>query len=301
MLHRKDLMIANHWWNYLLCGTNSSKQRSNNFEIWLAWSLKRLQSDVWHQVNELFDSWNLSGWRCFSVDRYWSEESAEKEKESAAVIPTINTGSTTTTASTTTTTATSTTTTTTGTITGSERRRWRKHPSISIKIRAIIGIASVSVIIQKLLVAGSSFLARFGRILWGLEPIIIHHHHFQLWEFATRWRLLSKLTLSTIAPLIFDQCTEEKDLNDIIIFCVLCCSHCLTRRHVLSENEHIFVKLCPISMKRSPNWYHWCVLCCHRSLCHGLNYTVVDHGCWTRPRTKWLTVSIFATLMDILN
>uniref|UniRef100_A0A3B4V2M7 Protein phosphatase 1 regulatory subunit n=1 Tax=Seriola dumerili TaxID=41447 RepID=A0A3B4V2M7_SERDU len=59
------------------------------------------------------------------TSRYWSEESAEreKEKESAAVIPTINTGSTTTTASTTTTTAISTTTTTTGTVTGSERRR----------------------------------------------------------------------------------------------------------------------------------------------------------------------------------
>ncbi|TKS90599.1 Protein phosphatase 1 regulatory subunit 12A [Collichthys lucidus] len=58
---------------------------------------------------------------------YWSEESAErekeKEKESAAVIPTINTGSTTTTSSTTTTTAISTTTTTAGTVTGSERRR----------------------------------------------------------------------------------------------------------------------------------------------------------------------------------
>ncbi|XP_068162744.1 protein phosphatase 1 regulatory subunit 12A isoform X4 [Antennarius striatus] len=61
------------------------------------------------------------------TSRYWSEESAEKEKESAAVIPTINTGSTTTTTmSTTTTTATSTTTTTTtgtGTVTGPERRR----------------------------------------------------------------------------------------------------------------------------------------------------------------------------------
>ncbi|KAF3859318.1 hypothetical protein F7725_021717 [Dissostichus mawsoni] len=55
------------------------------------------------------------------TSRYWSEESAdrEKEKESAAVIPTINTGSTTT-SSTTTTTATSTTT---GFVTGSERRR----------------------------------------------------------------------------------------------------------------------------------------------------------------------------------
>ncbi|KAI4802730.1 hypothetical protein KUCAC02_006308 [Chaenocephalus aceratus] len=56
------------------------------------------------------------------TSRYWSEESAdrEKEKESAAVIPTINTGSTTTLSSTTTTTATSTTT---GIVTGSERRR----------------------------------------------------------------------------------------------------------------------------------------------------------------------------------
>uniref|UniRef100_A0A3P9M0T5 Protein phosphatase 1 regulatory subunit n=1 Tax=Oryzias latipes TaxID=8090 RepID=A0A3P9M0T5_ORYLA len=54
------------------------------------------------------------------VVRYWSEESAEreKEKESAAIIPTINTGSTTT--STTTSTATSTTT---GTGIGSEKRR----------------------------------------------------------------------------------------------------------------------------------------------------------------------------------
>ncbi|XP_038594590.1 protein phosphatase 1 regulatory subunit 12A isoform X2 [Micropterus salmoides] len=51
------------------------------------------------------------------TSRYWSEESAEKEKESAAVIPTINTGSTTTTASTTTAIS------TTGTGTGSERRR----------------------------------------------------------------------------------------------------------------------------------------------------------------------------------
>ncbi|KAK5848990.1 hypothetical protein PBY51_008665 [Eleginops maclovinus] len=52
------------------------------------------------------------------TSRYWSEASAdrEKEKESAAVIPTINTGSTTTTSSTT-------TTTTTGIVTGSERRR----------------------------------------------------------------------------------------------------------------------------------------------------------------------------------
>ncbi|XP_068611564.1 protein phosphatase 1 regulatory subunit 12A [Brachionichthys hirsutus] len=62
------------------------------------------------------------------LSRYWSEESAEKEKESAAVIPTINTGSTTTTTTTmsTSTTATSTTTTTTtgtGTVTGPERRR----------------------------------------------------------------------------------------------------------------------------------------------------------------------------------
>uniref|UniRef100_A0A672JAQ7 Protein phosphatase 1 regulatory subunit n=1 Tax=Salarias fasciatus TaxID=181472 RepID=A0A672JAQ7_SALFA len=60
------------------------------------------------------------------VSRYWSEESAErekdKEKESAAVIPTINTGSTTTAASTATTTAMSTTTATT-TTTGPERRR----------------------------------------------------------------------------------------------------------------------------------------------------------------------------------
>uniref|UniRef100_A0A674P6R8 Protein phosphatase 1 regulatory subunit n=1 Tax=Takifugu rubripes TaxID=31033 RepID=A0A674P6R8_TAKRU len=58
--------------------------------------------------------------------RYWSEESAErekeKEKESAAVIPTINTGSTTTTTSTTTSTAISTTL-TTGAVTGPERRR----------------------------------------------------------------------------------------------------------------------------------------------------------------------------------
>nr|XP_043876566.1 protein phosphatase 1 regulatory subunit 12A isoform X2 [Solea senegalensis] len=59
------------------------------------------------------------------TSRYWSEESAEreKEKESAAVIPTMNTGSTTTTASTTTTTAISTTTTTAGTVPTSERRR----------------------------------------------------------------------------------------------------------------------------------------------------------------------------------
>ncbi|CAG5927403.1 unnamed protein product [Menidia menidia] len=59
------------------------------------------------------------------TSRFWSEESAEKE--SAAVIPTINTGSTTTATSTTTTSAISTTTTTTGTVTvtstGSERRR----------------------------------------------------------------------------------------------------------------------------------------------------------------------------------
>ncbi|XP_033989295.1 protein phosphatase 1 regulatory subunit 12A isoform X3 [Trematomus bernacchii] len=55
------------------------------------------------------------------TSRYWSEESAdrEKEKESAAVIPTINTGSTTTSSSTTTTA----TSTTTGIVTGSERRR----------------------------------------------------------------------------------------------------------------------------------------------------------------------------------
>ncbi|XP_053270536.1 protein phosphatase 1 regulatory subunit 12A isoform X2 [Pleuronectes platessa] len=55
------------------------------------------------------------------TSRYWSEESAEreKEKESAAVIPTINTGSTTTT----TTTGISTTSTTAGTGTGPERRR----------------------------------------------------------------------------------------------------------------------------------------------------------------------------------
>ncbi|KAK5876606.1 hypothetical protein CesoFtcFv8_025941 [Champsocephalus esox] len=53
--------------------------------------------------------------------RYWSEESAdrEKEKESATVIPTINTGSTTTSSSTTTTA----TSTTTGIVTGFERRR----------------------------------------------------------------------------------------------------------------------------------------------------------------------------------
>ncbi|XP_031715038.1 protein phosphatase 1 regulatory subunit 12A isoform X1 [Anarrhichthys ocellatus] len=61
------------------------------------------------------------------TSRYWSEESAErekdKEKESAAVIPTMNTGSTTTSTSTTTTSAISTTTTTTGIVTGSERRR----------------------------------------------------------------------------------------------------------------------------------------------------------------------------------
>ncbi|XP_056878023.1 protein phosphatase 1 regulatory subunit 12A isoform X4 [Takifugu flavidus] len=60
------------------------------------------------------------------TSRYWSEESAErekeKEKESAAVIPTINTGSTTTTTSTTTSTAISTTL-TTGAVTGPERRR----------------------------------------------------------------------------------------------------------------------------------------------------------------------------------
>ncbi|XP_068442263.1 protein phosphatase 1 regulatory subunit 12A isoform X1 [Clinocottus analis] len=60
------------------------------------------------------------------TSRYWSEDSAdrekEKEKESAAVIPTINTGSTTTGTSTTTTSAISTTT-TTGIVTGSERRR----------------------------------------------------------------------------------------------------------------------------------------------------------------------------------
>ncbi|XP_041833154.1 protein phosphatase 1 regulatory subunit 12A isoform X1 [Melanotaenia boesemani] len=46
------------------------------------------------------------------TSRYCSEESTEREKESAAVIPTINTGSTTTTS-----------TTPTGTVTGSERRR----------------------------------------------------------------------------------------------------------------------------------------------------------------------------------
>ncbi|XP_075967573.1 protein phosphatase 1 regulatory subunit 12A isoform X2 [Anarhichas minor] len=61
------------------------------------------------------------------TSRYWSEESAErekdKEKESAAVIPTMNTGSTTTSTSTTTTSAISTTTTTPGIVTGSERRR----------------------------------------------------------------------------------------------------------------------------------------------------------------------------------
>ncbi|XP_054480234.1 protein phosphatase 1 regulatory subunit 12A isoform X2 [Anoplopoma fimbria] len=58
------------------------------------------------------------------TSRYWSEESAEreKEKESAAVIPTINTGSTTTTTATTTTSGISTTT-TTGIVVGSERRR----------------------------------------------------------------------------------------------------------------------------------------------------------------------------------
>ncbi|XP_017158343.1 protein phosphatase 1 regulatory subunit 12A isoform X1 [Poecilia reticulata] len=59
------------------------------------------------------------------TSRYWSEESAEREKEkekdSAAVIPTINTGSTTTTTSTTT--AISTTTALTGIGTGPERRR----------------------------------------------------------------------------------------------------------------------------------------------------------------------------------
>ncbi|XP_047431105.1 protein phosphatase 1 regulatory subunit 12A isoform X10 [Mugil cephalus] len=61
------------------------------------------------------------------TSRYWSEESAEREKErekeSAAVIPTINTGSTTTTTSTTTSAISTTTTTTTGIVTGSERRR----------------------------------------------------------------------------------------------------------------------------------------------------------------------------------
>ncbi|XP_037315947.2 LOW QUALITY PROTEIN: protein phosphatase 1 regulatory subunit 12A [Pungitius pungitius] len=57
------------------------------------------------------------------TSRYWSEESAdrEKEKESAAVIPTMNTGSTTT--STSTTTSAVSTTTSTGVVTGSERRR----------------------------------------------------------------------------------------------------------------------------------------------------------------------------------
>ncbi|KAM4614664.1 protein phosphatase 1 regulatory subunit 12A [Polymixia lowei] len=57
------------------------------------------------------------------TSRYWSEESAErekdKEKESAAVIPTINTGSTTTATFTT-------TTTTTGTIIGSDGRERRR-------------------------------------------------------------------------------------------------------------------------------------------------------------------------------
>ncbi|KAM9327937.1 protein phosphatase 1 regulatory subunit 12A isoform 2-T2 [Pholidichthys leucotaenia] len=83
----------------------------------------------------LFSSLGSSSTRTGSTSltsRYWSEESAErekeKEKEFAAVIPTINTGSTTTTALTTTTTAvstttTTTTTTTTGNVTGSERRR----------------------------------------------------------------------------------------------------------------------------------------------------------------------------------
>lgn len=58
------------------------------------------------------------------TSRYWSEESAdrEKEKESAAVIPTLNTGSATTDTSTTTTSTISTTNTTT-TVTGPERRR----------------------------------------------------------------------------------------------------------------------------------------------------------------------------------
>ncbi|XP_035476898.1 protein phosphatase 1 regulatory subunit 12A isoform X1 [Scophthalmus maximus] len=59
------------------------------------------------------------------TSRYWSEDSAErdKEKESAAVIPTMNTGSTTTTTSTTTSTALSTTGIGIGIVTGSERRR----------------------------------------------------------------------------------------------------------------------------------------------------------------------------------
>uniref|UniRef100_A0A1A8EVX0 Protein phosphatase 1 regulatory subunit n=1 Tax=Nothobranchius korthausae TaxID=1143690 RepID=A0A1A8EVX0_9TELE len=75
----------------------------------------------------LFSSLGSSSTRTGSTgltSRYWSEESAEREKDSAAVIPTINTGSTTTTTSTATT-AISTTTTGTGIITGtgSERRR----------------------------------------------------------------------------------------------------------------------------------------------------------------------------------
>uniref|UniRef100_A0A1A8Q2Y2 Protein phosphatase 1 regulatory subunit n=1 Tax=Nothobranchius pienaari TaxID=704102 RepID=A0A1A8Q2Y2_9TELE len=75
----------------------------------------------------LFSSLGSSSTRTGSTSltsRYWSEESAEREKDSAAVIPTINTGSTTTTTSTATT-AISTTTTGTSIITGtgSERRR----------------------------------------------------------------------------------------------------------------------------------------------------------------------------------
>uniref|UniRef100_A0A1A8S4Q0 Protein phosphatase 1 regulatory subunit n=1 Tax=Nothobranchius rachovii TaxID=451742 RepID=A0A1A8S4Q0_9TELE len=75
----------------------------------------------------LFSSLGSSSTRTGSTSltsRYWSEESAEREKDSAAVVPTINTGSTTTTTSTATT-AISTTTTGTGIITGtgSERRR----------------------------------------------------------------------------------------------------------------------------------------------------------------------------------
>ncbi|XP_056132042.1 protein phosphatase 1 regulatory subunit 12A isoform X4 [Lampris incognitus] len=58
------------------------------------------------------------------TSRYWTEESAEreKEKESAAIIPTINTGSTTHTSSTTT----ASTTTSTGTVIGSDGRERRR-------------------------------------------------------------------------------------------------------------------------------------------------------------------------------
>lgn len=81
-----------------------------------------------------------------------------------------------------------------------------------------------------------------------------------------------------------------------------------TFRQKMNIFSHRFIKLYPFCMKQKPKWsknhiQSWLMssraLCWNRHHCCGFNYTLADRWRWTWPKTKWHTILIFDTLVDI--